>query len=191
MTSKTCLSACSSLQQFLSSLRQKTNTPFKLLHSFHSILYHSVGFKMAVLLIFQEDIIYDDESVFEEEAKIKKRNNLKLLIAVTIYCEESKCCCKRMKKEHSGDKDRNRRDNVNTEATFCMPPRNAREMSWWIGAIFLAESRFLVMAHSKFWSATIFLWPQIWLVWLENMITWGCRPTLTISLTCCTLPCLR
>jgi hypothetical protein len=28
-----------------------------------------------------------------------------------------------------------------------MPPRNAGEMSWWIGAIFLAESRFLVVAH--------------------------------------------
>jgi hypothetical protein len=41
------------------------NVPFKLLHSFHSILYHSVGFKMAILPIIQEDIIYDDESVFE------------------------------------------------------------------------------------------------------------------------------
>jgi hypothetical protein len=73
-------------------------------------------------------IIYDDESVFEEEAKIKKRHNLKLLVAVTIYCEESKHLRKRMKKEHSGD-ERNRRDNVNTKATFCMPPRNAREIS--------------------------------------------------------------
>ena len=84
---------------------------------------------MAVLPIIQEDIIYDDESVFEEEAKIKKRHNLKLLVAVTIYCEESKHRRKRTKKEHSGDKERNRRDNVNTEATFCMPPRNAGEMS--------------------------------------------------------------
>jgi hypothetical protein len=33
-----------------------------------------------------------------------------------------------MKKEHSGD-ERNRRDNVNTKATFSMPPRNAGEMS--------------------------------------------------------------
>jgi hypothetical protein len=38
---------------------------------------------MAVLLIIQEDIIYDDESVFEEEAKIKKRHNLKLLVTVS------------------------------------------------------------------------------------------------------------
>jgi hypothetical protein len=84
---------------------------------------------MAVLLIFKEDIIYDDESVFEEEAKIKKRHNLKLLVAVTIYCEESKHCHKRTKKEDSGKKERNRRDDVNTEATFCMPPRNVGEMS--------------------------------------------------------------
>jgi hypothetical protein len=62
------------------------NAPFKLLHSFYSILYHSVGFKMAVLPIIQEDIIYDDESVFEEEAKIKKRHNLKLLCAAMESC---------------------------------------------------------------------------------------------------------
>jgi hypothetical protein len=84
---------------------------------------------MAVLLIIKEDIIYDDESVFEEEAKIKKRHNLKLLVAVTIYCEDSKHCHKRMKTECSGDKERNSRDDVNTKATFCMPPRNAGEMS--------------------------------------------------------------
>jgi hypothetical protein len=46
----------------------------------------------------------------------------------TIYCEESKHRRKRTKKEHSGD-ERNRRDNVNTEAPFCVPPRNAGEMS--------------------------------------------------------------
>jgi hypothetical protein len=83
----------------LSSLK---NAPFKLLHSFHSILYLSVGFKMAVLPIIQEDIIYDDESVFEEEAKIKKWHNLNLLVTVTIYCEElnrSMHHHKRMKKE--------------------------------------------------------------------------------------------
>jgi hypothetical protein len=40
-----------------------------------------------------------------------------------------------------------------------MPPRNVGEMSWWIGAIFLAESQFFVIVHSKLWSATIFLWP--------------------------------
>jgi hypothetical protein len=50
---------------------------------------------------------------------------VKLLIAVTIYCGESKHHGKRMKKEHSGDKERNRRDDVNTEVTFCMSPRNA------------------------------------------------------------------
>ena len=83
---------------------------------------------MAILPIIQEDIIYDDESVLEEDEKIKKRHNLKLLVPVTIYCEESKHLRKRMKKEHSGD-ERNRRDNVNTKATFSMPPRNAGEMS--------------------------------------------------------------
>jgi hypothetical protein len=67
---------------------------------------------MAILPIIQEDIIYDDESVFEEDEKIKKRHNLKLLITITIYYEESKHHCKRMKKEHSGDKERNRRDQV-------------------------------------------------------------------------------
>jgi hypothetical protein len=107
---------------------KKRNVPFKLLHSFHSILYHSVGFKMAVLPIIQEDIIYDDESVFEEEAKIRKRHNLKLLVTVTIYYEELKHRRKRTKKECSGD-ERNTRDDVNTKAPFCMPPRNAREMS--------------------------------------------------------------
>jgi hypothetical protein len=67
---------------------------------------------MAILPIIQEDIIYDDESVLEEDEKIKKRHNLKLLITITIYYEESKHHCKRMKKEHSGDKERNRRDQV-------------------------------------------------------------------------------
>jgi hypothetical protein len=43
---------------------------------------------MAILPIIQDNIIYDDESVFEEDGKIKKRHNLKFLITITIYCEE-------------------------------------------------------------------------------------------------------
>jgi hypothetical protein len=83
------------------------NAPSKVLRSFHSILYHSVGFKKAVLPIIQEDIINDDEFVIEEGLKIKKRHHLKLLGAITIYCEESKHHGKRTKKECSGD-ERNR-----------------------------------------------------------------------------------
>jgi hypothetical protein len=55
-----------------------------------------------------------------------------------------------------------------------MPPRNTREMSWWIAAIFLAESQFFVMWHTQnFDQPRFFSWPQFWLVQLENTImTW-------------------
>ncbi len=59
-------------------------------------------------------------------------------------------------------------------SNFCMPPRNTREMSWWIAAIFLAESQFFVMWHTQnFDQPRFFSWPQFWLVQLENTImTW-------------------
>lgn len=67
---------------------------------------------MTVLPIIEEDVVYEDESVFEEEAKARKRRNLKLLVAVTIYCEESKRRRKRTKKQRRGDNERTRKDPV-------------------------------------------------------------------------------
>ena len=65
-----------------------------------------------VLPVIDEDVVYEDESVFEEEKKHRARRNRQAIVSIVILCEEMKRRRKKTKKQRSADYERNRKDPI-------------------------------------------------------------------------------